>query len=255
MKDEEIRHARLSELALRAKYNDGIEISTFFSYSEIAAAEKALGKKFVAASRLFGGYPEAERRVFLFSPSDAMDELELEQFAEANIGCYLLERKTKDYAEDFTHSSVLGSLMGLGIKREMLGDILVDGKRALFFALTKIERELASLGSVGRDEIVLSRIRYEQAPIKARFEIRTISYESNRLDAIVAECFRLSREKAKSAIASGEVFLTSASEPKADTKVQEGDHISMKGKGKVIFMEEVGTSRKGKTVAQIKMPI
>ena len=86
------------------------------------------------------------------------------------------------------------------------------------------------------------------------FETRRITYESNRLDAIVSSVFRLSREDAKKAIETGMVFLTSASIPKPSSTVEEGDHISMKGEGKVIFLNEIGTSKKGKNVAEIKVP-
>lgn len=39
---------------------------------------------------------------------------------------------------EFTHRDILGSLMGLGIKREMIGDIIINEDKAQFFCHNSI---------------------------------------------------------------------------------------------------------------------
>ncbi len=256
MKDEDFGFSRIIELSERAKYSDRIECSHFFSYSELTSILSKLSKKIKEEALLFGGWEEAECRCFFFLPEYLDKDSFLEEGAyEDYIGCYLLQQDNEDYSKPLTHPSVLGSLMGLGVKREMIGDIYVEGSKAVFFALKKIEKDIVGMDKVGRDAVTVTPISYEESPIKPKFETLRISYESNRLDSILAESFRMSREEAKRQIQTGNVFLTSSPSPRPDSLVRPNDHISVRGKGKVIFVGEEGFSRKGKTVASIKKPL
>ena len=255
MKDDEFQLARIEELHGRAKCNKKLAFSDVFSYSELVKIGRSLAKSIRSDAILYGGYPEAERKCFFFlGEKTSQEEFEEEGLYGEVIHCFLIEQRSPRYASPLTHSAVLGKLMSLGIKREMLGDIIVKDDKAVIFALAKVESEILSVEDVGRDNVGIKRIEYGQSPIKMEFETRRITYESNRLDAILSCAFRMSREEAKEAIESGLVFLTSSSAPKPSSPVEEGDHISMKGKGKAIFLSEVGISKKGKTVDEIKLP-
>ena len=65
-----------------------------------------------------GGYSGAERNLFLFLP-DWMDPDDAE--SQSPIRCL---RASFREAEKLTHRDFLGSLMGMGIVREKVGDIL-----------------------------------------------------------------------------------------------------------------------------------
>ncbi|MCR5078924.1 MAG: hypothetical protein K6B65_03265 [Bacilli bacterium] len=256
MKDEDFAFSRILELESRSEYGETIEASYFFSYSELRRLLSKLPKKIRESAFLFGGFDEAECKCFFFLPSYLDKETFLkDKLYEGYIGCYLIETTNPAYAKPLSHPSVLGTLMGLGIKRETIGDIYVEPNKAIFFALKSIEKEILSVEKVGRDAVTVSKILYEESPIKPRFETLRITYESNRLDSIVSEAFRISREEAKRQIGAGNVYVTNLLSPRPDSVVHPGDHISVKGKGKVIFMEEEGTSRKGKTVASIRKPL
>lgn len=252
MKDEEFNLARVEELYYRSISGDEMAFSTFFSYSELAKIKLSLPGKISNSAFLYGGYGEAERNLFFFFGDETPEEEERIEKANEVIRCYLIELANPKYAEPLTHSSVLGRLMAMGIKRGMLGDILVKEDKAVVFALAKIEKELLDIDKVGKDNVKVSQIDFSDSPIVPEFEIRRITYESNRFDSILAASFRLSREEAKTYIDRGMAFLTSNPEPKATSKVNRGDHLSIKGVGKVVFIEEVGTSKKGKIVAEIK---
>lgn len=52
---------------------------------------------------------------------------------------------------EFTHRDILGSLMGLGIKREMIGDIIINEDKAQFFCHNSISEFVEfNLKKVGR---------------------------------------------------------------------------------------------------------
>ena len=256
MKDEDFALSRILELETRSKYNDTIECSYFFSYSELYQINMRLPKKSKDNALIYGGWEEAESRCFFFLPDYLSKEEFLEnRLFESYIGCYLVELKFEAYAQPLTHRSLLGSLMGLGVKREMLGDIYVEENRAIIFALKTIEKDVLTMEKIGNDKVEISSISYTDSPIKPAYETIRITYDSNRFDSILSECFHISREEAKRQILAGNAFLTSSSIPSPNSEVQPLDHLSIKGKGKVTFLEETGVSKKGKIIALIKKTI
>ena len=77
-----------------------------------------------------GGYPDAERRMLAFVP-------EYIELCETELLGAVLCTYYKDY--ELTHRDFLGALMGLGIERETVGDILVDKSSHKAFVIAKKE--------------------------------------------------------------------------------------------------------------------
>ena len=65
-----------------------------------------------------------------------------------------------------------------------------------------------------------------------------------RLDNVISSAFRLSRAKAAEAIRSGLVFVNSMQTEKPDAKVEQGDKLVFRGKGKAYLREIGGQTRK-----------
>ena len=100
----------------------GIPTHTAF----LSPAEQAMSADLLMAAApgqgvLHGGYADAERKLWGFLPDWLDEDLWL-----AGEDCPLaaLEVKTPKGAK-LTHRDYLGSLMGLGITREKIGDILI----------------------------------------------------------------------------------------------------------------------------------
>ena len=151
-------------------------------------------------------------------------------------------------AKEQSHRNYLGSMLGLGIERRVIGDIVVDGNSAFvsvnydfvnFFKteLTKISNESCIISEV-EDASTIER--------KTEFKEITISVASNRLDAIVSELTNLSRDNAKDLIlkglvsVNGEEVLSPVKEIKPDSK------ISVRKFGKFIFVAEQGNTKSGR---------
>ena len=165
------------------------------------------------ASYLFwGGYDGAERAVALFLP----DWLEADAAAEE---CPLRVLRAAFRAEEkLNHRDFLGSLMGMGIVREKLGDILVSADSAdLIVSETVADFLLQSWSGAGRAKLTVTEIRPEHIhiPVANVQEIHdTVS--SLRLDAVCSTGFRMARGKAADLIASGRVQLNWRECTKAD---------------------------------------
>lgn len=192
---------------------------------------------------LTGGYEGAERQLFLFLP----DWLEPED-ALTDSPIRVL-RAAFRAADAPGHRDFLGSLMGIGIVREKIGDILVGPDSADLLVLESVESFLLqSWTSAGRAKLNVSSIPPDclHIPAAEREEIRdTVS--SLRLDAVTASGFRMARGKAADLIAAGRVQLNWRECAKPDRLLQEGDVISVRGYGKFKLTEIGKLTKKGRT--------
>ncbi len=185
----------------------------------------------------YGGYEDAERTAAVFLP-DYAELLEHNPFA--------LLRITQNGYRTLSHRDYLGSLMGLGVKREMIGDILVreggadivimkDMGDFLLYHYEKAGRTTLNAGIVSIDEIIVPEGRYEE---------KRDTVASLRLDNLISSAFSLSRGKAASAIEAGMVFVNGQQSEKADRQIKEGDKLVLRGKGKILLKAVGGVTKK-----------
>lgn len=195
-----------------------------------------------------GGYDGAERNLVLFLP----DWMEAENAADQSpIRCL---RASFRQEEKLNHRDFLGSLMGMGIVREKLGDILVGPDSADLMVLDSVaDFLLQSWDSAGRAKLSVVEIDplHVHIPVAQSQEVRdTVS--SLRLDAVASTGFRMARGKAADLIASGRVQVNWRECTKPDKLLSAGDMVSARGFGK-FELTEVGTiTRKGRTSIVLK---
>lgn len=153
---------------------------------------------------------------------------------------------------DFSHRDILGSLMGLGIKREMVGDIITNDGKAQFFCHNSVSEYIElNLKKVGQYNVEIRQSELSEIPEIKTKDI-TVNVSSMRLDSIAAECFGLSRTKAAEFIARGAVSLNWLVCTDTSKEIKPGDKISMRGKGKAEISDISGVSRKGRLFINIK---
>lgn len=195
-----------------------------------------------------GGYEGAERNVFLFLP-DWLEPSDAE--SQSPIRC-LRAAFREEYK--LSHRDFLGSLMGMGVVREKLGDILVGPDSADLMVLdTVADFLLQSWDSAGRARLTVTEIplSYVHIPRVQCQEIRdTVS--SLRLDAVASTGFKMARGKAADLIASGRVQVNWRECTKPDRLLAAGDTVSARGFGKFELTEVGGTTRKGRTSILLK---
>ena len=195
-----------------------------------------------------GGYEGAERNLFLFLPDWLEPEL-----AESHSPLRCLRASFRE-EHQLTHRDFLGSLMGMGIVREKVGDILVSDASADLIVLDTVAEFLRSgWDSAGRAKLSVAEIdpAHIHIPVAKVQEVRdTVS--SLRLDAIAATGFRMARGKASDLIASGRVQVNWRECTKPDKLLAAGDTVSARGFGKFELTEVGGTTKKGRTSITIK---
>lgn len=199
-----------------------------------------------------GGIKNAERRKACFFPADIYvypenqeQSMELEALAETEF----VEISGSGFV-NISHRDVLGSIMSLGIKRETLGDIIVDSdaKKAYIAVMPGIADYIcANLERVARDKVRLKRIDGKSVPErKQSFSDMSLTLASVRLDALVSGMLGISRDKAKTLIASGRVSLNHTEAKNCDRDFSEGDIIAVKGEGKFAVDAFLGLTAKNR---------
>ncbi len=190
--------------------------------------------------KFFGGYAEAERCLFLAYPDYAEESIDGEFIS-------LIEIKGRDIAT-LSHRDFLGSILGLGIKREKLGDILCYDDRCLVFALTDIaEYIISNLDKVARCGVSASIADLSKSQIpKRKFEEIKTTVASLRLDAVVGAALKTSRANAAEAIREKRVSVNWQEMTDTSVKLSPGDVISIRGAGRFRLAEETTETKKGR---------
>ena len=195
-----------------------------------------------------GGYEGAERNILLFLP----DWLEAaDAGSQSPIRCL---RASFREEEKLSHRDFLGSLMGMGIVREKVGDILVGPAGADIMVLdTVAEFLLQSWNSAGRARLAVTAIEPWEVrvpEVKCQEVWDTVS--SLRLDAVASAGFRMARGKAAELITSGRVQVNWRECTKPDKLLTAGDTVSARGFGKFELTEVGGVTKKGRTSIVLK---
>ncbi|MFI3254265.1 MAG: YlmH/Sll1252 family protein [Eubacteriales bacterium] len=226
----------LDKYSLTAQKN--IPSSTaFFSPEEQGDFSLLLEKIGNQNCRWWGGYEGATRKICSFLP-DWQEEMEEVPLVFLEGTCH----------NSLGHRDVLGSLMGLGLSRRKMGDILILDHRCQVVVLEETASLILSQWeSVGRQSISLKEIPLLEVPeINTKEILSTVA--SLRLDAMVATGFSLSRAKAVGLISGGKVFVNHRECSKADFLVGQGDLLTCRGLGNCKVEEVRGQSKKGRTV-------
>lgn len=246
--DRRILLSHIYDLCERRNGRNIITASDFMSEPDARLAEILINTVKAENYLFFGGYDEAERQCVVFLPDYfTADDMKNEPtlcdigYVKASVD------KFNEKNADFSHRDVLGSLMGLGIERHLIGDIITEGGDAVFTVKSKILPFISeNLVKISRYPVTVEVFeRYEMAP-KQDFVSGSDTVASMRLDAVASSVFSLSRAAASDAINGGIVSVNGVVVTKPDRTVNEGDKLTLRGKGKAIIDSVGGFSKKGR---------
>lgn len=216
----------------------------FLSPHERAVVEGLIRAEGWPRHLFFGGFADAERTVCAFLP----DWLEEEDWLAGQEYDPIRAIRCTWTGGSLTHRDFLGSILGLGLDREKVGDLLVgDGVCDVLVLEDVADFLLLHLEQAGRVHLKVSSISLEMVsppPVQVRTIRDTVS--SLRLDAVASSGFSISRGKAADLISSGKVQLNHQECLKPDRPVNEGDTLSCRGFGKCVVKEVGGPSKKGR---------
>lgn len=153
------------------------------------------------------------------------------------------------------HKDFLGTIMGLGLKRETLGDIIVKDNIGYCIATNDIFSIIKiNLEQINTIPIKISTISTSQVP-QLEFKEITDTVSSFRLDSIIASIANSSRNISTNLIESGDVLVNYNTEKSKNKIVNIGSVITIRKKGKFILEKNLGENKKGKFKILIKQYI
>jgi RNA-binding protein YlmH len=238
--------ARLLDVAEGVLKNRKYKISEFLDPYGYSIAETIAAHYERLLLQSDGGYIGAERVKAAFVAEDFLGK------PDFSLSAFKLLWDSRYYT--ITHRDVLGALMGLGIKREVIGDIIMNGSSCQIIVDTSIAHYISqNLGKVRTapiqlDSIFLNDIAPREEKVK---EIRS-TVASLRLDVVAASGFGVSRTKMADEISTEKVKLNWQEAKSSSQPVKAGDIISMRGRGRVEICEIVGQTKKGRISILLK---
>lgn len=229
------------ENKINLAYSGKIILFNFLDEFEIALVKKYCPKDLYLYES--GRIIDSTRKRILISNFE-MDNINFK------IDLFKINYNKKFYS--LNHRNVLGSLMSLGIKRECIGDIIIDDNNDIYFSATNEIKDylINEFHYVSNSIVELEEIDYDVKNI-IKYDIKNYIIPSFRLDVIIANAFNLSRSEALEYVTSGLVFVNQILNLNPSHIVKVEDIISVRHKGKIKLMNIKNKTRTDKFLVEI----
>lgn len=230
----------------------------------------------------YGGYEDAERRVIVFIPEyyegrsteNYQNDYKRESgkridfnvdnniiidstsvLAEEDDPLAVLRVKIPKGSRKLTHRDYLGSILALGIDRNVTGDILVrDDGADIIILKSMAEFLLSNYTAAGRTTLTTEIVPIGELELGAiKTSIKRDTLASMRLDNAVSSLFPMSRGKAREFIQGGLVFVNNVQCTKPDKTIDTGDKIVLRGKGRAIVLSCGSLTKKGRIPVEFEV--
>jgi RNA-binding protein YlmH len=197
--------------------------------------------------RLDGGYEGAERKRAVITPEYRDPDTE-------DIGIKVLSVTSPDsrFAE-LEHGDFLGAILGLGVKRDRVGDIHLSGMTCHIL----VAEEISEYFTLNLNQVHRVGVSTELLPLdrllatEVKLEEMALSVASLRMDGIVSDVWRLSRAKVLIPIKAGRCRLNWKVEEDPSAPLKDGDVVSLQGFGRFKVLEVEGMTKKGRMRVRI----
>lgn len=241
--DEKIRFSKALDLIKKSERS--IVFSDFFSISLFEKVSSIISKEGLCTyTYSWGGYPEAERKIFAFCGEETED-------VSFPIICLKISFNKK-FAKNLTHRDFLGSILGMGINRDKVGDIVVKEDCAYVFLIDEIADFLEySLTKVGHVSVKVMRADEEADFFKPIIIPCRIMVSSLRLDSVISAGFKISRGKAAELVNSDKAYINWSLVSSPSKAVKVGDTITVRGRGRIEIADIAGKSKKEKILLDV----
>ncbi|WP_071517875.1 photosystem II S4 domain protein [Geitlerinema sp. PCC 9228] len=238
--------ARAIDLAENALRTWEVSYTDFLSPPEVVEIQEVLGQLSEVHLLAAGGYPQAERQRMAIARCELPLDASMVPLTPLDIsGNFLFDTAT--------HRDFLGAILGTGIVREKVGDIIILGERgAQVIVVPEIAEFLElSLTQVRSVPVKTRQIDWKELKVRPpkKKEMTTVE-PSMRLDAIASAGFGMSRNKMSDLIAAGDVRVNWKLVTTASHSISPGDLISVRSKGRV-EVGDVSTTKKNRYRVQL----
>lgn len=252
-KDDKILLSQILDKIEMVEKKNKIEYTDFLDLSQIELVQKFINRIKIENYMSYGGFEQAERKMFVIYPEKFNSTVVEKNLS--NIVQIIRIELPDDLKGKYTHRDYLGAVIKLGIERKKVGDIIVDSNGADIIIDKDVSKflveNLGSLTRFSKSTITVQNIE-DLRPVEIKKEEIEIIVSSLRLDNVISELARCSRNKALDIINTERVFVNFECETKKTKQIKPGDMVTIRGKGRFFIKEIVGQTRSGRTVIRVE---
>ncbi|WP_195572800.1 RNA-binding protein [Paenibacillus sp. 1001270B_150601_E10] len=240
--DERVFVDRAMDWVNHAAENHEVRLTDFLDPRQAYILQTLVNRNPDVHMRLDGGSVNAERCRAIVAPDYVYLDGE-----EMDMQVLSIHSRDQKFAA-LEHSDYMGAVLGLGIKRDKIGDIHVSEEGCHVVVTADIAPFLDThLRQVHRVPVMTELLPVEELrAMSTSFQMLNLSVASMRLDGIASDVFRLSRTKIVQPIKAGRCRVNWKNEEDPSTILRAGDIVSLKGFGRFKVIEIEGVTKKGR---------
>lgn len=229
-KGEEVFVKKVLDYLDQVQYKQRLILTQFLDPYHQSIVKSVIGHQDEVQVLENGGFIHSESQRMIIAPY--FYEIEKEDFEI--VVCKIIYAKN---FEKLTHRDILGSLMSLGIKRELFGDI-VEKDKDFYLA---VDRPIYEYLKDHLSMIKRSKVKFvewdEEIEVKNDYLVKSFIVSSFRLDKIISSFYKISRQKAAEFIRAGHVKVNHKPVEQINYLCNNKDIISFKKHGRVMFVD------------------
>lgn len=252
-KDDKILLAQVSDKIEMCENKNKIEYTNFLDLAQIELVQNYIDKLKIENYISYGGYEQSERKLFVIYP-EKFNSTVVEKNLVSIVKIVRIQLPD-ELKGKYAHRDYLGAVIKIGVKREKVGDIIVDNDGADIIVEKDISKflleNLSGLTRFSKSKITIEKIDNLRT-VEVRREEREIIVSSLRLDNVISELARCSRNKALDIINMERVFVNFQCETKKTKQIKTGDMVTIRGKGRFYIKELVGQTKSGRVIVKIE---
>lgn len=249
MNEEELIKRKIIDTANQAYKTNSFAFTNFLSLAELSIYHSLSKELNFIESKCFGGYESSERNIIRFGSKE-----NLGYSLDFPIKLIKISPLTPKFSEKLNHRDYLGALMNLGIKRELLGDIVIKDLDAYLFCLDHISDFIIdNLDKVRHTNVKLEIIEDANLEgIGSKKEALELIAASARLDAVVSSITKLSRSKVKDLFLSKKIYVNGLLNENVSYKLKDKDVLVIRGIGKFNFLGNGKETKSGRVYVHLE---
>lgn len=187
---------------------------------------------------------ESEKKVILIIPKNYLGEI-----PDFNLVYFKISGKNK--FKNLLHKDFLGTIMSLGIKREILGDLIVKDNISYGVIFQENYKIVENIDRISNVPVKVEIAKEEEVP-KTNFKKIIITVSSLRLDSVISGIKNISRQRGADEIIKGNVMVNYVISKEKSLEIKEDDILSIRKFGKFKIGDEISVNKKGKIRISIK---
>lgn len=187
---------------------------------------------------------DSEKKVIIIIPKNYSGEI-----PDFNLVYFKINGKNK--FKNLLHKDFLGTIMSLGIKREILGDLIVKDNISYGVIFQENYKIVENIDRISNVPVKVEIAKEEEVP-KTNFKKIIITVSSLRLDSVVSGIKNISRQRGADEIIKGNVMVNYVISKEKSLEIKEDDILSIRKFGKFKIGDEISVNKKGKIRISIK---